>query len=754
MLSTFKKSTLLFFHFFIFIFFAQIAFSQSIERVGVPTTGSKGITVSAREIELKTLIEDKKPNRFRLLREHEAKNRRPKKNPDATAVAQWPMLDVNRNNNPDVSNAVQAFHSNFTGIILSETGYFPPDCTGDVGTTQVCVCSNGRLKFFARNTVCASAQTTPQTTSNAVLASPAYNVNLNTFFSSVSDPSGISDPHVRFDRLTQRWFIVAIDVKATSNHCVIAVSNAATVSSIASFTFFSFTFDALPPVPPLIAGGFFDYPTLGVDANALYIGGSIFNSTGTSFLGTSLFVVRKSSILGSGPIVTTAFHQTGTNSTGIYVAQGTQNTDPTATQGYFVGVDAGLYSKLNIHRVSTPGATPTLSAALGINVPTTSSPLGQTSLGTAVPLDGLDDRLFAAEIVKNKITGANTLWTAHNIAVTAAGVGATTGAGRRNGGRFYEINNLATIPTLNQSGTQFDATATSRGFWIPSITASGQGHAAMGFSTASTTNAADVGISGRYSSDALGTLQTYQLATTSTTSYTPAADAGPSARRWGDYSQTVVDPLDNMTMWSFQEYCNNTGIYGVRAVQLKAPPPVTPNAIGTIGCGTNKVITINITGTSSNNSGFFDPGVDLGGPGYNRLSVTSTGGVTVSNVVFTSPTDISVTLNFSTATLGSTQTLTITNPDCQSVTATYTLPPSCAIIYTFNGNGNWSNAANWAGGVVPPNILTSPNEIIINPTAAGECLLQLASTQTIATGAKLTVIGAKKLRVEGNLIIQ
>ncbi len=754
MLVFYKKSVLYVLLFVTSILFTLNTFSQNTDRVGIPTTGNKGITIAAKEIEEKTIVADKQPKQFRLLKEHEAKNRRPIKNPAALDIAQWPFAAANKNNEPGVSNAVQAFHSNFTGIVLSETSSFPPDCTGDVGTTQVCVGSNGRLKFFARNTVCEAAQITPQTTSSSVLGAPTYNVSLNVFFSSVADPSGISDPHVRFDRLTQRWFIVAIDVKATSNHCVIAVSSSATVSSLASFTFFSFTFDALPPVPALIAGGFFDYPTLGIDANALYIGGSIFNGTGTSFLGTSLFVVRKSSILGAGPIVTTAFHQAGTASTGIYVAQGAQNTDPSATQGYFVGVDAGVYSRLNIHRISTPGATPTLSAALPITVPATSFPLNQVAVGSAVPLDALDDRLFAAEIVKNKITGVSTLWTSHNIAVTNAGVGATSGVGRRNAGRFYEINNLATTPTLNQSGTQFDATTTARGFWIPSITASGQGHVAMGFSTASATNPADVGISGRYSSDALGTLQSYQLATTSSTNYTPAADAGPDPRRWGDYSQTVVDPLDDMTMWTFQEYCNTTGNYGVRAVQLKAPAPVTPNAIGTIPCGTNRVVTINITGTSSNNSGFFDPGADAGGPGYNRLSVTSTGGVTVSNVVFTSPTAISATINFAAATLGSVQTLTITNPDCQSITAAYTLPASCPIIYTFNGTGNWSNAANWVGGIVPPNNLVAPNEIIINPTAGGECLLQLANTQTIATGAKLTVMGAKKLRVEGNLIIQ
>jgi ELWxxDGT repeat protein len=75
-------------------------------------------------------------------------------------------------------------------------------------------------------------------------------------------------------------------------------------------------------------------------------------------------------------------------------------------------------------------------------------------------------------------------------------------------------------------------------------------------------------------------------------------------------------------------------------------------------------------------------------------------------------------------------------------------------IYTFNGNGNWNVAANWVGGIIPPAILPAPSEIIINPISGGECFLQLNTAQTIASGAKLTVIGAKKLRVEGSLIIQ
>ncbi len=60
-------------------------------------------------------------------------------------------------------------------------------------------------------------------------------------------------------------------------------------------------------------GEFLDYDSLGVDANALYIGGNMFTANCTPtppnfcFVTTSAFVVQKSSVLGGGPIVVTAF---------------------------------------------------------------------------------------------------------------------------------------------------------------------------------------------------------------------------------------------------------------------------------------------------------------------------------------------------------------------------------------------------------------------------------------------------------------
>jgi len=46
-----------------------------------------------------------------------------------------------------------------------------------------------------------------------------------TFFAMVRGVANVSDPHVRYDRLSGRWFISEISVENTSNHILLAVSS-------------------------------------------------------------------------------------------------------------------------------------------------------------------------------------------------------------------------------------------------------------------------------------------------------------------------------------------------------------------------------------------------------------------------------------------------------------------------------------------------------------------------------------------------
>src|SRR5439155_4418621 len=191
------------------------------------------------------------------------------------------------------------------------------------------------------------------------------------------------------------------------------------------------------------------------------------------------FVVRQSSVLGAGTIVDTAFRSLlYASSNGPYTPHGVDNPDPAATVGYFIGVDGAFFGRLQLRRVTNPGAAPSLSGNLAVNVPATAYPilvphLGNTG-GANGQLDSIDDRLSNA-IIRN-----GSLWTGHNIGVD--NTGGATGTVTRNGVRCYQIGSLGTTPALVQSGIVFTSSCTnnisSLYYWIPSTNASARGHLA------------------------------------------------------------------------------------------------------------------------------------------------------------------------------------------------------------------------------------------------------------------------------------
>lgn len=74
-----------------------------------------------------------------------------------------------------------------------------------------------------------------------------------------------------------------------------------------------------------------------------------------------------------------------------------------------------------------------------------------------------------------------------------------------------------------------------------------------------------------------------------------------------------------------------------------------------------------------------------------------------------------------------------------------------ATTYTFIGNGNWNNPANWSNSIIPPAVLTGTDTIIIDPPLGSECILNVGLV--VQAGATLTVKDGKAFKVNGNLTI-
>ena len=527
----------------------------------------------------------------------------------------------------------------FTAATLSDCNSYPPDTMGAVGPAQFIVAVNGRLRSFNK--------TTGQP--DGVL-----DTSMDSFFNSVMTPPAnnnfTSDPRIRYDRLTGRWFILIIDVPGRAgilpNRVLIAVSDSSVITGGTVWSFFQFQHDLVTTAGD--TGKFADYPTLGIDVNALYIGVNVFNTDG-SFFNTTAFVVQKSSITNSGPIVVTAFRNLIGGVTGPYTPQGVDNYDPAATTGYIIGVDASSSTRLRLRRVTNPGSgTPTISGNVSITVSSFASPLTVSHLSGTTALDGLDERLLAAHYRNGNI------WTAHNVGVNSSG---TSSSVTRNGVRWYQLQNVSGSPSVLQSGTVFDSSSTNRFYWMGSIMVSGQNHAALGFSTASASEFVNAAASYRLASDSSGTMRAPVLYTAANTAYNAPYN------RWGDYSYTSLDPADDMTMWTVQQFCNSTDSYGVQVARLLAPPPALPT-----NCSPNTVtqgvagVNITLTGSPANGAGFFDPGAGFS----NRLAAAvNGGGITLNSVTYNNATSLTLNLTIATNATTTARTITVTNPDGQ-----------------------------------------------------------------------------------------
>jgi hypothetical protein len=612
-------------------------------------------------------------------------------NPNAVSASQWSaQTRFSRLVAPSI--AAQTLGIQFDGATgPTETNAFPPDTMGVAGPTQFTIFLNGRIRTFNKTTGAADG---------------ALNISPDSFFASVTTPPGAnevtftSDPNVRYDRLSKRWFFTIIDVTISlstlkptrANRVLIALSDAASNGTITGGTAFSFIEFQGDPT------NFTDYPSLGIDANALYIGADMFTVPG-AFVNTNAYVIPKTPLLNHTTPVVWLYSSLIVGTTGPFAPRGVDNPDPSNTGvsaiGYFIGADFSTFGTLTMRRVTNPGSTssaPTMSGNITIATPlATDLPLNVPHLGNTDGTDGevdaLDDRLFAAAVRNGR------LWTAHNIGVD--NTGSASASTTRDGARWYEIQNLNSSPSVRQSGTLYDNTSpnntSQRTYWIPTITVSGQGHSVLGCSIAGTNEHINAFFTGRLANDPLGTLRAgpggASLAgyTSSSFAYNPPGNTpgvGQGPRRWGDYSATSVDPNDDMTMWTIQEYCNGTNTYGVRIAQLLAPPPAVPSAPSPSSVPQNIASTpVTITGDLSSNAdaGFFDPGPDTGGPGFaNRITASVSGSVTVNSITYNSPT--SVTLNISTvgAPTG-TKNVTVCNPDGECRTGANILTVSAPV---------------------------------------------------------------------------
>jgi len=421
---------------------------------------------------------------------------------------------------------------------------------GDVGPTQYFFMINGRMVITRKAT-----------------GVQEYTLSPDAFFpASVREGADTGDPRVRFGRQSQRWWVLYF-TSGLPNRIVVAVSNSATITDSTSWTYLSIANTVMRGADPCFA----DYPTLGLDTHALYIGGNQFCGSSYEFYTTSGFVLHKSMTLSGGAASVTLFSPLMNLSTfsGIYTPQGVDNYDASPAFGYFVGADGERYDRLNVVRIASPGSLSPSATAFPVAIDAVTAQPSVPFASMTWPLDSIDHRLM------NGVIRAGRLCTAHATGVRQTGTLAGAGS-LRAAVRWYQIDGLTTTPTVGQFGTIWDSAAASPvHHWLPSINVNAAGTVVVGYSAAGDGLSPGARVSYRLVTDPQGAMRAPTTvvsgAGTAYNPYTPFY----GYHRWGDYSMTSVDPSDDTSFWTVQSYVKGTHVYGTRAVRLTTPvPPV------------------------------------------------------------------------------------------------------------------------------------------------------------------------------------
>jgi hypothetical protein len=382
-------------------------------------------------------------------------------------------------------------------------------------------------------------------------------VNMATFWANAGLPGGAGgDQRVLFDHYTNRWIVSGFG--SSGSLINIAVSQTANaLGPWQSTQFVGYSPGLSPPAGFTRTGSIADYPTLSMNNQGVVIGTNNFTtyqriSDGanfSSFDGTSLFVIPKTSLFGGAPSTTglTTFATTNAGPDNGFAIQGAVNwfngaTTTMAVQADSRIADAQVFYKVN--GVNAAGATQTASAQIAGSGYTPAGPgrqpdgtrtvdtLSPRITGNVVEVNGV---LYSAITVDDGTGHAAVRWSAVN-----AASGALIEQGLISGGLYdyYEgsisVNEFGeAVIGYNRSGFQ---TADGNGDGLADGNISFMGQA--------------------FKVDAGGGLDLYgseMLFRVSATSNYHCTGAG-CRERWGDYSAVTFDPTDHHTFYAIGEY--------------------------------------------------------------------------------------------------------------------------------------------------------------------------------------------------------
>ena len=407
----------------------------------------------------------------------------------------------------------------------------PPDTNGAVGPNHVMTMLNSevRIQDKAGNVV-------------------APDVSLLTFWS-VTGVFDVFDPRLVFDQHIDRW-LATCDANRFSSLSSVLFALSDTSDPTGMWTFYRFDADPSDTY-------WSDFPNIGFNRTWVAITNNMFRNSNGSFGGAGMWVIVKDTgFRTGGELNVTRFPPGFDNAGGVWGHSlspcVTFDTNALASgflhivdnSGWFSGADGRPFIRISRVTGASP-SEPTWSIVPGSGDPGTGffvvehnfdhDQILASQLGSTVPISTNDTRML------NAVYRGGTIWCTHTGALPTNQGPETID---RTAVFWYQLNPFALPLPLIQSGV-FDGGAGVH-HMFPSIAVNANFDAFIGFSRSDATRYVEAVFSQRHFVDAPGEMDPITVLKAGEDSY--------EEFRWGDYSSTVVDPADDLTFWTLQEY--------------------------------------------------------------------------------------------------------------------------------------------------------------------------------------------------------
>lgn len=422
-----------------------------------------------------------------------------------------PSLDVNKVNSMVASIAPVR---NFNGLNDNSTS-IPPDVNGTVGPNHTMVTLNTQVRIQDKNGVNIST------------------VSLNSFWSPIGGLTSTYDPKVLYDHVANRWIVVSSAEPESSNSCtLLAVSK----TSDPTQGWNMYKVDVDPTNQRWV-----DFPSIGFNNKWIVVQMNLFAMPGFSAQSHQIYVWNKADVYSNGVGKFTKFEVTNE---GASVACPSIHYDNSTSKMFLLRASTGNSSgkgALTMRTLSGPTDTPVMSTPVGIQA-SISWATGAGTNGNFNPQMGSANLINAGDHrMRQVVVRDGKIWATHSIYLPTVGA-------KRSSVQWWQLDTTGAI--LQRS--LIDDPTNLFHYNYPSIAVNNKNDVLIGYSSFSITQFASAAYALRRNNDPINTFRdNYNYKIGENTYF---KDFGAGRNRWGDYSNTVVDPTNDSTFWSIQEY--------------------------------------------------------------------------------------------------------------------------------------------------------------------------------------------------------